>query len=430
MFENEIISTGKLFNKYICTLEITQKELCEGICSSSNLSQIKSGKQSLTPTLANCFAKKINEIARDKNIKIEEVTEDYLLYDLDYRANTVFNYELNKLKEIEDVVAFEKKIKELKNIKENYKIKTINIISAYICASEFYYENYRYSQSEYMCKEGLEYTSSEYRLQKALFYITKSRIKTELGFPEDAWSDVKYAQKLNNDIKNEKLSIDILYRKAKICKDQGKLYDAIKYLEEELKLDLNEKKELEVKIMYVNCLIETKEYDKALNRYVPILELAMNNNDKDLIAMSYRNIAEVNCKQGNYKLALKNMEESLNNNPGNGYIIENLYFISTILKKIRLNAEEYLVRALKVADDLDVQNKILIEKIIYELILIYIENQDDNNIDMLMDKLNLLNIDHSLICPVVVEYYRYRNDKKSVEYNTKQLNYIKKIKGI
>jgi tetratricopeptide (TPR) repeat protein len=433
MFENEILSTGELFKKYIHMLRVSQKDLCNGICSAANLTYIKKDIQQLTLDLAIKFADRFNQIARDKEIQIEEITSDSLLATLDDRANVVFMLGLDaleKIKRIEDLNEFEKEVSELEDFIKKYKIETINKINFYLYASDYYYIHYKYSKSELMCKTGLEHTSSEYILEKASFYMSKCRVKVELGFLDDALAEIEYAEMLNNYIENKSLRSRILFNKAKIYKKQEKLNEAIKILEELVGFDLDSKKEIEVKVMLANCLIDNKEYAKAVSSYIHILELAMNSNDKDLIAISYRNMAEINYKEDNCKEALKNMIESLNNNPGNCKLSENLYFTSNVLKKLNLDREEYLLRALSISEQSVIEDNILIEKIIYELITIYIGNEDDDKIDLLMKKIFLLDLDHSLICPLAIEYYRYRNDEKSVEYNTKQIDYIKKIKKI
>ena len=76
------------------------------------------------------------------------------------------------------------------------------------------------------------------------------------------------------------------------------------------------------------------------------------------------------------------------------------------------------------------RNVNLIEKIIYELVLIYIKKEDKENLMLMADKAKELNIDYSLIYSEIREYYRGRNEEKSIYFSKKSREKIKQIKRI
>ena len=92
--------------------------------------------------------------------------------------------------------------------------------------------------------------------------------------------------------------------------------------------------------------------------------------------------------------------------------------------------KHYLLQALEVCEKNDNENIRLIEKIIYELVLIYIKKEDKENLMLIADKAKELNIDYSLIYLEIGEYYRGRNEEKSKYFSKKSREKMKQIKKI
>jgi tetratricopeptide (TPR) repeat protein len=135
--------------------------------------------------------------------------------------------------------------------------------------------------------------------------------------------------------------------------------------------------------------------------------------------MTYRNLSELYFNERDYKTSAEYIKKSLELNPSNEYINENFYFAAKVLKHLNEDTEPYLLKALDICEKNDRENLDLIEKIIYELILIYIQNECELQINIMIKKIDELNIDYNLSYPRLVEYYRYRNPQKSVELNEK-----------
>jgi hypothetical protein len=78
--------------------------------------------------------------------------------------------------------------------------------------------------------------------------------------------------------------------------------------------------------------------------------------------------------------------------------------------------------AIDICEKKDKENLNLIENIIYELVLVYKDREDEDNLDIMINKTEELNIEYDLIFPVLVEYYRYTNEEKSKKLNRKQID--------
>jgi tetratricopeptide (TPR) repeat protein len=236
-----------------------------------------------------------------------------------------------------------------------------------------------------------------------------------------ALEQLDYVLKLTNDISNDDIFKRIYFNKALIYITMEKYDKAPKYLKILTdKFELRENELLDIKMLYANCLIEQNKLEDAENEYIEILDPAARINDKNLLAMTYRNLSEVYLKQKKIKDAKIAIKKSLKNNHGNSYLVENLHFASTVFKSINtVDAETYLLRALKVCEKNKGDDVDTVKKIIYDLMLIYMEREDEGNIIAITQKAEELNINCNSIYAELIKYYRYRNEENSKYFNDK-----------
>nr|WP_274600574.1 hypothetical protein [Clostridium saccharoperbutylacetonicum] len=108
-----------------------------------------------------------------------------------------------------------------------------------------------------------------------------------------------------------------------------------------------------------------------------------------------------------------------------------MFFAAKIYKRLEKysEAKKYLLRALEISEETDRENSELIENIIYELILIYIIENDEDNINLMEQKSKELNVDYRLIYLELIKYYRIKNEEKSIYFNNELIEIIKKEKN-
>ena len=158
------------------------------------------------------------------------------------------------------------------------------------------------------------------------------------------------------------------------------------------------------------------------------MDLANDLGDKNFIALSYKNLSELYYNGKIYKDAKKYIKDAMI--PNNEYLNEIYYFAAKVLQNLNEDVEHYLLQALEICEKKDTENLDLIEKVIYELVLIYIQKEDKKNLMLLADKAKDLNIDYSLIYSEIAEYYRGRNEEKSKYFSRKSREKMKQIKKI
>lgn len=434
MFDNEILSPNekvKKIRKQI--LRATQDEIAQGVCKKPNISQIENNKQKLTYFLATGIAENFNRIAKEKNIDIEPITAEYLIKDEDTQANEIFEINiLNEIKEINKVHLFEEKLNEAESIIEKYNVLDDKKIQLYQLACNFYFLKHIYTKSDEMCDNGLKLClNSKNILGEANLYTSKARNYIRKNKYTEALEELDHAERLISNLNDKKLSERICFNKALTYKKLKKYDEAIKYLKILVtKFKIKDgKKFLDIKMLYANCLNDKQKYKEAEKEYISILEPAMKLNDKDFIALTYRNLSELYFNQKNYKDAAISIKESLKHNHGNIHLNHDLYFASKVIKNINEDAEIYLLEALEICEKRDRENYDLIEKIIYELIIIYGDREDEENIDLMLNKIGELNIDERLIYQELSEHYRDIDSEKSKSYNRKSINKSKEIKN-
>lgn len=439
MFDNEIMKQGERLKKYrINMLGVTQEEIAEGACTRIMISLIENNKQKLSHNLAYRIAENLNRIAKEKKIDISLITPKELIIGEDEQANYVFqNNILNELQKTEidciEITFLEKKISEAEKLIEKYSITDDKKIELYKLSADFYYYKHSYAKSDQMCDIGLKISiNSQNRFKEINLYIYKARNNIFTENYDNALQQLNYAEKLNNDIGNNELYQMIFYNKALTYKRLGEYDAALKYfkiLKEQFQIK-NKKMLLKVKMVYANCLNDYHEFDEAEKEYKETLNIAMKYNDKDFIAMTYRNLSELYINKKNYKSAAMYIKESLLYSLNNEDFNEILYFASKVFQNLNEDVEHYLLQALDICEKKDRENLTLILKIIYELVLIYINKDDEKSLMIMVEKAKELNIDYSLIYAEVGEYYRVTNEEKSKYYSRKSIDKIKQIKEI
>lgn len=433
MFDNEIISPNikvKKIRKQI--LRITQNEIAQGVCSKSLISQIENNNEALTFFIATGIAKNCNRIAKDKNIKIELIKPEDLMKDENSQANCMFEINIiNRLNDNIDMDFFEEKLFEAELLIRKYNIEDDKKIKLFKIASNYQYNNNGFNKCIELCYKGIQICfNSNNILERAHFYLNISRSDVEQRNYVKALEYIEQAENINNVLSDDNLFERIYFNKALVYKNMNKFLDSIKCLQI-LRTKVKERwKILDIKMLYANCLSDLKKFEEAEREYIEILEPAAQLYDKRVLAMAYRNLSELYFNDKKYKDAAINIKESLKNNPHNVYYSENLYFAAKVLKHVNEDVEHYLLEALEICEQSDLENLDLIEKIIHLLLEIYMESEDENNIILMVKKTNELKIDYNLIYSEIVEYYRYKDEEKSINFNIEKIKKIKQDKNI
>lgn len=434
MFDNEILTQGERLKKIRqLMLRATQTEIAQGACTKNMISQVEMDKKKLNINLATKISKNLNRIAKEKGINLSIITPKELLIEDYEQANYIFINILKELKEIKVIDLFDKKLSEAEELIENYKITDNNKIELYKLSADFYYYKRIYSKSERMCDIGLKISiSSQNSFEEVSLYIYRSRNNIFTGNYVRALQQLEYAEELNKSIINDELSIMIFYHKALTYKRLGEYDRSLEYFKILKQFDINDYNMLlKVKMVYANCLMDYHiSFDEAEKEYKEILSIAMKYDYKDFIALAYSNISELYFNEKDYKLAGRYAKESLKYNLDNEYLNEILYFVAKMLQSSNEHVETYLLQSLEICEKKDTENLDLIEKVIYELVLIYIKKEDKENLMLMADKAKELNIDYSLIYSEIGEYYRGRNEEKSKYFSRKSREKMKQIKKI
>ncbi|MFT8351955.1 tetratricopeptide repeat protein [Clostridium saccharoperbutylacetonicum] len=429
MFDNQVIPPNEKVKKIRQILKATQGEIAEGICTKNNISQIENNKQRLTANLAIGITENFNKIAQEKGMYIPLITVKDLMKDEDSQANDIFrNNIISELKEIKAIDLCEKKLHEAEELMKKYDISDNEKLQLYKFAADFYYHKNMYSKSDEMCNKGLKIDFALKNItEETIIYIYKSRNSIETQRYNEALEQLEYAENLNKRIGNNEFFEKIFFGRALIYRKSGKYDEALKYLSTlkyKFKIE-DQKMMIKVSMVYANCLYNKNRFEEAKKEYIEIIDIAMKIDEKDYIAMAYRNLAEVYFNEGKYESADIYIKRALTIGFENQYLNEILYFAAKVFQHVNEDVEGYLKNALDFSEKNDKENFDLIEKIIYELVLIYISKNDEAGIMLMIEKTQELNIDYSLVYLELIEYYRYRNEEKS-EYLSRVL--IDKIK--
>lgn len=413
-------------------LGATQDEIAQGVCTTTWLSKIENNKRNPTESLAIGIAENFNKIVKKKGINLSLITPEELMKDEDEQANHIFINIMKELKEIKEIKAFDEKLLKAEELIEKYNIAANNKIELYKLAADFYYDKHRYSRSDYMCDIGLKISiNSKNSFEEISFYTYKSRTNILTRNYIKALQQLDYAEKLNDDIVNDELFIMILYYKALAYKKLGEYDSALECFKVLRKFEIKDcNMLLKAKINHANCLNDYHKFEDAEKVYKETLSIAMKYNNNDYIAMTYRNLSELYANKKNYKSATMYIKECLSCNPNYEDRGEYLYFASKVLQHSNEDVKYYLLQALEVCEKNDNENVRLIEQVIYELVLIYIQKEDKENVLLIADKAKALNIDYSLIYSEIGAYYRGRNEEKSIYFYKKSREKMKQIKGI
>ncbi|MFT8352750.1 helix-turn-helix domain-containing protein [Clostridium saccharoperbutylacetonicum] len=438
MFDNEIMTQGERLKKYrINMLGASQDEISEGVCSRIMISLIENNKQRLSYNLAQGIAKNLNKIAKKKGLNISLIAPTELMINADEQANYIFQYDiLDKLHKIEtnsiEINFLEKKISEAEKLIEKYSITDDKKIDFYKLSADLYYYKHSYSKSDQMCDLGLKISiNSQNSFEEVNFCIYKSRNNIFTENYARALQQLDYAEKLNDSIVNDDLSVMILHFRGLTYKKLGEYDSALKYFEILKQFEIKDYKMLlKVKMVYANCFNDYHKFDEAEKEYKETLNIAMNYDDKGFISMTYRNLSELYFNKKDYKTAAMYIKESLIYSINSEYLNEILYLAAKVLIYVNEDVETHLLQALELCEKNDKENLSLIEQVIYELVLIYIKKEDKENLMLMADKAKELNIDYSLIYSEIGEYYRDRNEEKSKYFYKKSREKMKQIKKI
>ncbi|WP_238917279.1 helix-turn-helix transcriptional regulator [Clostridium sp. YIM B02555] len=418
MFDNIIMTQGEKIKELRSMLKISQDEITYGICSRTNLSKIENEIQNLSFNLANSFAERFNNIIEEKGLDIKPITAHFLLKNENEQANNIFSNILKNIKEEE--MDIDKKLREAETLMDKYDIVTNDKIELYKFLADAYYNKYQYIKSNEMCNKGIKICIKYYNVKEEVtFYIYKSMNSVKTFNYREALKELEYAELLNKNIQNSVYET-ILYQKGLVYKKMYQYDNALKYFKILIDKPVKDKILLiKAKMVYANCLMDQfVKFEEAEKEYFEILDLA--SGDRDFTALAYKNLSELYYNQKRYRDAgryIKNAQI-----PNNEYLNEILFFAAKVFRNLNEDVEHYLLDSLKVCEEKDRENTNLIKNIIDELVLLYIKKNDEDNLLLIADKAKELNINYCLSYLRILEYYRGRNDEKSIEFSNKLMD--------
>lgn len=430
MFENEIIMQGERLKRIREMYHITQKEMSKGICTRNNLSQIENNRQKLSFNLAVELADRFNEIINKKGVEVKSITAEFLMKDVNEQANDVFTSILKNLEEVHKIDVAEEQLCKAEILIEKYKIPDTKKIELYNLMTDIYYNKYQYAKSNEMCTKGLKICINSKNIEAEVeFYLCISRNSIKCFHYNEALIELNYAERLNNSICNAEFSELIYYNKGLAYKKLEDYDNALKYLGLLKKMTTqNETLLIKARIVFANCLNEQHKFEEAEKEYLETLDLANHARDNNFVALCYKNLSELYYNRKKYKDAKRYIIAAMI--PNNEYLNEIYYFAAKVLQNLNEDIEEYLLLALDICEKSDRENSQLIEKIIYELIVLYTVQNNEPNLVNIIEKLDKLNIDLSLIYPVIIGYYMEKDIEKGILFNKKYIERIKHLKVI
>ncbi|WP_238918127.1 helix-turn-helix transcriptional regulator [Clostridium sp. YIM B02555] len=433
MFNNEIMKQGEKIKRIRKLFHMTQEELAEGICSKNNISLIENNKQKISSNLANLFVKRLNKIAKEKRmLDIKFIADDFLQDEHSQANNFLKNNIINELRETETIYLFEQKLRKAEELIEKYNIADNKKVELYKLAADFYYYKQSYFKSDQMCDSGLEISiNTKNKFEETTLYIYKSRNYIFMENYIKSLQELDMAEKLNNYLADDDISVMILYQRALTYKKLGEYDVALKYLKMLKEKYIKDKTMLlKIKMVYANCFLDKNEFkenefEEAEKEYFEIFDIA--HDDKDLLALGYRNLAELYFNNGKYEEAAKYIKDALIYSYDNKYLDEILYIAAKILAHENEDVEQYLLQALDICESKDRENLDLIKDVINELVVIYMKREDEKKLMLMADKAKALNINYCLSYAKISEYYRGRNEEKSIYFSNELIDKLKQI---
>ncbi|MFT8352345.1 tetratricopeptide repeat protein [Clostridium saccharoperbutylacetonicum] len=417
MFNNEILSPNQKLKSYRNIIGATQDDIAGEACSKYLISQIENNKKHLSNKIAISLAKNINKVIDMKSINISHISVNQLTENEDSQANRLFsNNVVTPLQNIKEIDELEEKLNFGESLIKKYNIQDNFKIEMYKLAATIYYFKEKVNYSDRMCRCGLKicFTLKDI-IGEIHFYISKARNNVYRKEYDFALDELDFALKLNRDVNDSELFQRIYFNRAMIYQQIGETDKAIKYFKKIMEnYKMEEKRQIDIKMMIANCLVDDNKLSDAEKLYIELLEQTAQLEDHTLLSMTYRNLSEVYLKQSRNKDSVVAIDKSLEYNPCDRSLARYLYFASEVYRSTNKDYEKFLLRALNVSEMNDSDDSDLIKKIINDLVEIYMEREDEENIKLLLEKEKKLNVNYRQVYTKLIKYYKNRNEEKMV----------------
>lgn len=402
------ITPGEILKKIREQLNVTQNELMDAGISRNFISMFESGKRKLNKETASRIIHVLEGIAIKKGMQLEYDTE-YLYVSSEDAAQA---YCYDKLNNIQD----ELDINEVISLCKDYKFEQI-LCQATIVKANIIYNNTKYKEAFYCYQEALEMSirlRDNFKL--SLLYNKLGKCKLDLLSYEESiiffQKSYQYAT-LYEDIICKKNS---LFNMALAYKKLGMIDDALINIDKFISMRNKEKfvdDYINAIILKANCCIVKSDYSEALNLYKDIESMILDKQNP-LLGYIYNNIGVVYLDLDEISDSLFYFEkaEEIRRKVDKSNFAYTLIDKSQVYVKKGLfdEAVELLESGIQIAGDFNdafciIKACLLLEKLylskndlkkledIYIRMLETLKSTEDNNqINIILNKLSLLNI--------------------------------------
>ncbi|WP_160676487.1 helix-turn-helix transcriptional regulator [Clostridium sp. C8-1-8] len=362
---------------------VNQSELEDVNMTRAFISMMESGKRNVSKASSKLLAEKFNRIASRIAVKLE-LDDEY--FSRTPKADAIYYCE----KQLEDDITHNE-LKDLIKIASDFKLDEL-LARMYKLDGEKYFTDKDYKNAFLAFRKSIgKYKELRDNIEQIDLYLSLGKCKASIGDHEDAIHYFEEAIAYSLEEGNKKtyyranVNLAISYTKTKQyqkCLDILEKYILLE--KEEMELDVI----VRARVTKANVLYESKEYEKALNEYLELVDI-VDGIDEIRLAVLYNNIAECFYELNDYDNSLKyiDMAQQIKVRISKESLAHTLNTKAKILFRRGLHSESILI--FKLAIDLAEQFKnfeALIE-CYKDLVLVYESINDDISIQESMNKL-------------------------------------------
>lgn len=419
-----ILTPGEKIKDIRNQFNFKQEDVTDGEITRNLVSILENNKCNLTESVAKVLVGNINTLCKERKIDFS-VTEEYLLESVVSQAKRVADEYLEYIKNIPPIkiTKIEDKLNEIEIFLRTYNTEEKKSIIYMEIGAKFIDIKYYSKAKEYYLKA---YENSESVKSTINILIRLGTCCTYLSKYDEAINYYKILLDLTDDIEPQYVA---KFNIALCNKKLDKFDEALKYLYD-IKEQFKENRskyitEFEVENRIGICLYKLKSFNRALSIFKELLKTSESDKQKIIILT---NIADVYRDTNNYdklKRTCNKIKESISNNADFMDKLEGYLYISLSKNLMQIEEENeaiyLLLKALEsykngkselILDDVD--------KLIVDLLNIFIRNEDEDNINYLQNELfELIEKElyprYNLASLKFIKYYKHSNNMDKID---------------
>lgn len=425
MVSFNILTQGEKIKNIRENFNIKQEELAGGEITRNLISIIENNKANITDSTAKILAKNINTICKERNLNFE-VTKEYLLESVVSQAKKVATEYIEFIDNVPIEEVNSDLLAQIDVFLKTYDTEEKRALLYMSIGLKFRQNNQYVKCMDYFLKayessKDLEVTT------KALTMLTSCNIY--LGKYDDAINYCKILLDLNN---REQVQYITKYNLALCYKKLNKFNEALEILHsltEDYSYISNNSPEkyISLKLLIGSCLNNLKSFNKAITLYKDLLKEIPDNLVKEKICI-LSNLADVYRDINDVVKLDKICSKMLNELDKNNNILEeyeSYIYLSLAQNIIFVNNDTNVATnlLLKALNNFKTRKCSLyvedIEKLISDLLNIFITNNDEDNIFFLKNE--MFELIESRLLPRAnlsslkfIKYYSFKDNKQEV----------------